>query len=90
MGKIVTISGFLKSKRVAAKLSQSDVAKKLGYSSAQFVSNWERGIAKPPTSSLREIAKLYHVPEEQMLRLAVTEMEHLVTKEFYSKTKNKR
>jgi transcriptional regulator with XRE-family HTH domain len=42
-----TLASFLKERRIAAGLSQIDVSRKLGYTSAQFVSNWERGIAKP-------------------------------------------
>lgn len=50
---------YLQNLRLKANLSQGDVAHKLGYSTAQFVSNWERGVSKPPVSSLKQLAKLY-------------------------------
>lgn len=59
---------FLRERRLAAGLSQGDVAKKLGYGSPQFVSNWERGLSLPLIESLREVAVMYNVPEEEMLR----------------------
>src|SRR5262245_30798703 len=39
---------FLKNARKKRKLSQWAVAQQLGYSSAQFISNLERGISPPP------------------------------------------
>lgn len=59
---------FLKEKRKAAQLSQVQVADTLGYKSAQFISNWERGISSPPVETLRVLANLYKVPEEEMLQ----------------------
>jgi transcriptional regulator with XRE-family HTH domain len=44
--------------RHAANMSQGDVAKKMGYSSPQFVSNWERGLSMPPPGSVRKLAKV--------------------------------
>ncbi len=62
-----TLASFLKERRIAAGLSQIDVSRKLGYTSAQFVSNWERGIAKPPIEALAKIIKLYPVDREEVL-----------------------
>lgn len=54
------VGKFLRKKREAADKTQWDIAKTLDYTSAQFVSNWERGIALPPQDSrdLRSIARL--------------------------------
>ena len=41
----MNLGDYLKSKRENASLSQGDVAKKLKYTSPQFISNWERGIS---------------------------------------------
>lgn len=49
----------LKKLRIEAGLSQRDVANKLGYSTPQFISNWERGISRPPVSALGTISSLY-------------------------------
>ncbi len=58
---------FLRDRRVEAGLSQEVVAKKLGYSSAQFVSNWERGISSPPIDRLSNIAEIYQIPHNQLI-----------------------
>lgn len=51
-----TLAQTLKEVRIKAGLSQREVADTLGYSSAQFISNWERGVSHPPINSLKKIA----------------------------------
>lgn len=56
---------YLQAKRTKAGLTQRDVSNVLGYSSAQFISNFERGIAVPPLKKLKVLVKMYDmaVPE---------------------------
>lgn len=54
-----TFSEFIRERRIDAKLSQPDVSDNFGYGGSQFISNWERGISKPPVEILKTIAKLY-------------------------------
>ena len=58
---ILELGKFLKTARKKSKLSQWEVAQDLGYGSAQFISNWERGISYPPTKSLPKLCKMYGV-----------------------------
>jgi len=53
------LGSTLCSARLAANLTQKTVSDKLGYSSAQFISNFERGIAAPPAAKLKTLAKMY-------------------------------
>lgn len=64
---------FLKEKRTLSGLSQKDVAVKLGYSTSQFISNWERGISQPPINTLRTLATMYNVSAEQMFNVLLEE-----------------
>jgi len=59
--KNVNYAVYLKNLRLKAGLTQAEVAKVLGYSNPQFVSNWERGISLPAVNSLATLAKLYGV-----------------------------
>jgi transcriptional regulator with XRE-family HTH domain len=64
---------FLARKRNDAGLSQREVSLKLKYSSAQFISNFERGLALPPLKKLKTIIGLYGLctrDVENMLVLA--------------------
>lgn len=66
MKKAEALSEFLKEKRIHSGLSQKDVADRLGYSSAQFISNWERGLSSPPMHTLRKLAEMYSVNVDEM------------------------
>lgn len=44
--------------RRRAGLSQATVAEAFGYSSGQFVSNWERGVSLPPLECLPQLVTL--------------------------------
>lgn len=63
------MSEFLRNKRIAASLSQADVAKELGYSSPQFISNWERGLVLPPLATLPQLLKLYNLNRNEVIDL---------------------
>ena len=67
---------YLKLRREAAKLTQAEVATQIGYTSPQFISNWERGISHPPLNVYPVIAALYGIPPRQLAR-AVEEF-HMV------------
>ena len=79
---------FLKEKRSLSGLSQKDVAIKLGYSTSQFISNWERGISQPPIHTLRTLAQMYGVGAEQMFNVllenTMVQVQADLKKKFYS------
>jgi transcriptional regulator with XRE-family HTH domain len=76
---------FLRDMRTKAGLTQAEVATKLGYTSPQFVSNWERGLANPPVVMLRNLTKLYRVEAEEMLTRFLQDVETDIRNEFYEK-----
>jgi transcriptional regulator with XRE-family HTH domain len=51
------MGNLIKKARTAAGMTQAALAQKLGYSSPQFCSNWERGAALPPIGTLSKIAR---------------------------------
>lgn len=73
---------YLKSKREAAGLSQIDVSQTLGYSSPQFVSNWERGLAKPPSKSLAKLVKIYKLNSDELVNIYVLRTRKVLEKAF--------
>lgn len=52
------LEDFLKVAREEADLTQLELSKKLGFTSPQFVSNWERGICQVPTQVLSKLIKI--------------------------------
>ena len=53
--------------RKKAGLTQADLAYALGFTSAQFISNLERGICKLPIRHIPKAAKLLKVPEKTLI-----------------------
>ena len=66
-----SLSKFLKEKREECGLSQLEVAEQLGYSSAQFVSNWERGIVAPPIDTIAVLIDLYKLTPGHVIQKIV-------------------
>lgn len=80
---------FLKQRREQSGLSQKVVSEKLGYTTPQFVSNWERGISTPPVQTIKKIAELYKIPVDEIFNLLLQETLQQVTydmkRKFYGK-----
>lgn len=77
-----TLAIFLKESRLNAGLSQKDVSKVLGYSSSQFISNWERGVSQPPITAVKKISQAYKVKPEAMLDALITDTVETVKKDI--------
>lgn len=71
------LAAFLKKKRAEVGLTQSEVASALGYSSPQFVSNWERGLVSPPLETIAVLIDLYKIPPNDVINRIMAE-----TKEY--------
>lgn len=88
----LALANFLKEKRIRAGLSQKEVAEKLGYSTAQFVSNWERGLSAPPVETLKVIAEMYNVDLDEVfhvtLESAVNRLTVDLREKFYTRKKS--
>lgn len=60
---------LLQSKRRSAGLTQGEIAKVLGYSSPQFISNFERGLCLPSIESLPILTKVYKIRPKVMIEI---------------------
>lgn len=63
-------------------LTQTDVARTLGYSTPQFISNVERGRCRFPIQKLSKLRKLYRMSVDQMVDLVAGEERENVLKAF--------
>ena len=64
---------YLRQKRENAGLSQVDTAKKLGYTSSQMVSKWERGLCGPSFADLKRLIKIFNMNETELLNRLIRE-----------------
>jgi DNA-binding XRE family transcriptional regulator len=67
----VALGEYLQQMRIQANMTQREVSLELGYSSAQFISNFERGISSPPLKKLRELIRMYKMPVEKVMSLVL-------------------
>ncbi|MCB0419991.1 MAG: helix-turn-helix domain-containing protein [Bdellovibrionales bacterium] len=72
------LGNYLKTKRQQRGLTQKDVASRLGYSTAQFISNFERGLCSPPLNNLKVLVGLYKAPPEEVLEIILKEQENIL------------
>jgi len=64
---------LIKEKRLNSGLSQGKLATILGYSTSQFVSNWERGLASPPPKAIPALTASLKLQRSD-LESVITEM----------------
>ena len=69
---------YLKEKRVHRGLTQQQVANELGYSSSQFISNFERGLCSPPLKNLRTLVDLYGLPPSDLIEIIIEEQKAIL------------
>lgn len=79
------VAKYLKTCRTKAGVSQGKIAKSLGYSSAQFVSNWERGKSMPPLNAMAKLAKLIKLDPTHVVDLYVEETGRILKTHFKGK-----
>ena len=60
---------ILKDMREKSGLTQRDIAMKLKYTTPQFISNWERGLSRPPIKDIKTIAKAYKVDADYLFTI---------------------
>ena len=72
------LCAFLKDARINSGLTQRDLSDSLGYTSPQYVSNWERGVSSPPMDKLYELVRLLKLNPEEILTILQADQEELV------------
>lgn len=66
-----SVGKALRHMRILSGLTQRDVALDLGYASAQFISNWERGISTPPDQALGRLATLFGIKPTRLIDVII-------------------
>lgn len=57
----MNLSSVLKHARINANLSQKELAEKMGYKTAQHISNNERGVSQPTMATLKKLCNILHL-----------------------------
>lgn len=74
----LTAAKYLMLSRKKAGLTQREVGNVLGFASAQFVSNWERGVARIPVHLIRQVSELYGTDWRKLVTLVAEDFKQEV------------
>lgn len=69
----MTLAELIKTKRIQKGITQRELADELGYTSSQFISNWTRGVSKPPMFQLKKICELLDIKPEVMQEIYIAD-----------------
>lgn len=72
--KFMNTGEYLKKKREKAKLSQGQLAKILGFKSAQFISNMERNISFPPKEIIDLLCTTLKISKKELVSQIVNDI----------------
>lgn len=81
------LSNYLSEKRLAKGFTQGELAKALGYTSPQFISNWERGLAEPPLEALKKMVKILDLDRDELISILMKLQELYLREVLYGVTK---
>ena len=85
--RFMALGAYLQELRIKKNLTQREVSLRLGYSSAQFISNFERGIAAPPTKKLWELKAIYGASTRRLIALVIEGKRLLIADALMPKSK---
>lgn len=80
----LTIGELIRKHRKAKGYTQLELGQKLGYTSPQFVSLFERGFSKVPVEVLGQLVVILGLPEQQILTLLIDEHSESLKKEVFA------
>lgn len=75
-----SLNEYVRAKRLEKGLSQKQLAKKLGYTSPQYVANWEAGRASVPYPQLRALIRILGLAPRQIVVIEVMRFEQEMMK----------
>lgn len=84
---VIALAEFLRKKREESGLTQKEISDSLGYTSPQFVSNWERGVSSPPLNCLAKLVELYKMNPKEIIDIMMKEQEALLKSTLLRKKK---
>lgn len=84
------INGFFREKRTLAGMTQFEAAKNLGHSTAQYISNLERGLCEPSLDMALKLCEMYDVPKRELYDLLLEVFEQELKKRVFGRSSKRR
>jgi hypothetical protein len=84
------LAKVFKKGRMKANKTQGEVSHVLGYSSPQFLSNFERGLCTMPLDKMKKMIEIYGLDGEDVVRLILDIQNKYIRSELISAKKRAR
>lgn len=79
--KFENMAGLIYDYRGASKLTQLELSQRLGYSTAQFISNIERGKCTFPTSKFKKLSKILKIDAQLLVDAYMCDIKEQLNRE---------
>ena len=89
MRDFTELGKYIRNCRVRAGLTQAEISSKLGYTSSQFVSNWERGVSMPPMGTIAVLSKMIKLDPKKVIDIYVDGTRSLLERQFKAKARGR-
>lgn len=84
------LGSYLKRKRIEANMSQAEVAYLLGYTTPQYISNFERGICSPSLKILNQLAGAFKINMREFFEVVMEQRKAEVEKILFGQKRARR
>ncbi|MEK6553813.1 MAG: helix-turn-helix transcriptional regulator [Bdellovibrionota bacterium] len=84
-----SINSYLKEARIKKGLTQGEIAKHLGLTSSQYISNIERGLCPASLETIQVLIQLYDLKTSKVMDILIADYRKTLEKKFVKKTKTK-
>lgn len=83
-----SLGQFLRQKRIDGKFTQLQAARELGHTSAQYISNFERGLCEPSVETAVKLCKLYGITKKELYEVMIDVYRVQVKARIFSNASN--
>ncbi|MBX2988029.1 MAG: helix-turn-helix transcriptional regulator [Bdellovibrionaceae bacterium] len=84
------LGSYLKRKRVEMGMAQADVASKLGYTTPQYISNFERGVCQPSLKIAGKLAGLYKLDMKEFFDVIMEQQKSDISEILFKQKRTRR
>ena len=82
-GKVKGVAQFLRSVRIKKDITQIDAARSLGHSTAQYISNFERGLCEPSVEMALKLCEFYGVTKRELYDLMMENYQEALKEKIF-------
>lgn len=88
--KLKVLAQFLREKRLESEITQITAAQALGHSTAQYISNFERGLCEPSVKIALKLCECYGINRRELYELMIESYQVELSRKIFAPGRSKR